>query len=353
MTSKERALRVLARQEADRIAIDFDIEPGMDIIQRVGDALGVVGEEAVLIALNVDFRNTVVYTSASIPAKPYDETRLMNAWGALIDKRYGTATGHPLAEAVTMEEADRHTYLDPDAVDYDAIERSASGQDKYCVYGGYWAPITYIAQMLLGMDRYMMLFYDDPDLLCFVLDRITDIALEVNKRIFKRLGTKMQVFFMGDDYGTQQDLLTSPEQWRTYIKPRLKRLVDFALDSGYLVQFHSCGSISELIPDFVDLGVSCMNPMQVAARGMDPQSLKSRFGDVMSFNGGIDTQDLLPFGTPEDVRQAVIKTLEIMSPGGGYILGPSQSFLPEVPTGNILAIYKAADQFIGSSRRAT
>ncbi len=335
----------MTRREADRIAVDFDIEPSADVVARVCAALGTSDKEAMLRSLGVDFRNTVVYTSASVPAKPFDEKRVKNAWGALVDRQFGTAVGHPLADTDTIEEADSHLYLDPDDVDYDAIEKAASNADDYCVYGGYWAPVTYIAQMLFGMERYMMLFYDDPELLCFVLDRITEISLEINKRIFSRLKNRMQVFFMGDDYGTQQDMLTSADLWRRYVKPRLVRLIDLARDSGYLVQFHSCGSVSALIPDFAQMGVTAMNPMQVAARGMDPATLKGKFGRMMSFNGGIDTQELLPFGTPDDVRRAVLSTLETMSPGGGYILGPSQSFLPEVPTANILAIYDAAREF--------
>jgi uroporphyrinogen decarboxylase len=349
MTPRERALRVLTRQEADRIAIDFDIAPDPSIIQRVSAALGTSDKEAMLRALHVDFRNSVVYTSAAIPPAPYDERHRINAWGALVDIQLGTAVGHPLAEAMTIAEAERYRYLDPDDVDYAAIAKAASGHDAYCVYGGYWAPITYIAQMLFGMDRYMLLLYDDPDLLGYVLDRITDISITINKRIFRLLGKKMQVFFMGDDYGTQQDLLTSADQWRSHVKPRLQRIIDVARDAGYLVQFHSCGSIAALIADFAEMGVTCLNPMQVAARGMDPVSLKTRYGSIMSFNGGIDTQDLLPFGSADAVREAVRRTLEIMSPGGGYVLGPSQSFLPEVPTENILAIYQAAEAFVRSS----
>jgi uroporphyrinogen decarboxylase len=342
MTPRERVYRAVHHQETDRVPIDFDVSPSEELFSRMKKSLRVTTNEEVLRRLNIDLRNTVVFTSAGIPPEPMDNDRVMTAWGVPYHARYGTAVEHPLGEAVTFDQIDSCSLLDPDKVDYDRMDKLAESWSGYCVYGGYWSPITYIAQNLLGMDRYMMLFYEDPELLDFLLDKITDIALTVNKRIFGRLKDKMQIFFMGDDYGTQESLLTSIDFWRRRIKPRIGRIIDLARNEGYLIQFHSCGCVAPLIPDFIELGVQILNPVQVSAKGMDLRTLKSRFGGKIAFNGGIDTQELLPFGTPEEVAEAAVSTLKTAAPGGGYVFAPSQSFLPEVPTENILALYRSA-----------
>ncbi len=342
LTPKERVYKAVHHQETDRVPIDFDVSPSEELFSRLKKTLRAGTNEEVLRHLNIDLRNTVVFTSAGIPPEPMDNDRVLTAWGVPYHARYGTAVENPLGEAVTCDQIDSYAFLDPDKVDYAGMDKLAESCGGYCVYGGYWSPVTYIAQNLVGMDRYMILFYEDPELLDFLLDKITDIALEVNKRIFSRLKDKMQIFFMGDDYGTQENLLTSLEFWRRHIKPRIKRIIDLARNEGYMIQFHSCGCVAPLIPDFIELGVQILNPVQVSAKGMDLQTLKSRFGGKIAFNGGIDTQELLPFGTPAEVAEAAESTLKTAAPGGGYVFAPSQSFLPEVPTENILALYKSA-----------
>ncbi len=345
MKPKERALRIINHQEADRVTVDFDIEPSDELLQRLKKEFSVSSKEEVLRILGVDFRNTVIYTSAGIPSSVIDDQHQLNAWGVTHHRHLGSAVGHPFKDVVSIKEVEQHGMLNPDDVDYDSLEKAALEYEGFCVYGGYWAPLTYIAQSLFGMERYMMLFYDDPELLEYVLDRITDIAIEINKRIFHRLGKSMDIYFMGDDYGTQVGLLTSKGFWLDFIKPRLKRIIDEAKNAGYLVQFHSCGSVSELIPEFIEMGVDVLNPIQVAASGMAVGGLKKQFGSRISFNGGIDTQELLPFGSKTDVRNAVHETLLAAAVNGGYIFAPSQSFLPEVPTENIVAMYNAAMEY--------
>jgi uroporphyrinogen decarboxylase len=336
-------LGVLSRTTPGDFAIDFDFEPAEELVHRLKSHYHTDDFESILDRFGVEFRNTVVFTSAAVPAVPAERGYVRNAWGVLYDKRLGDVVEHPLNRATTCAELDAYAYLDPDKVDYDRIERRAEFFNKrgsYCIYGGYWAPITYIAQQLVGMDRYMMLFYDDFDLINHLLDILVDISLEINSRIFSRLGDAMQVYFMGDDYGTQLNPMTSMDFWRTLVKPHLKKIIDHAKSRGYRIQFHSCGSVEPVIDDFVDLGVDCLNPIQVAARNMEGRYLAMRHAHHISFNGGIDTQQVLPFGTPNDVRMAVREAIDAMAVNGGYVLAPSQSFLPDIPIENIVAMYE-------------
>ncbi len=345
VSPREHALGVLARRVPGDFAIDFDFEPSLELIERMKNHYQTDDFDAILDGLGVEFRNTVVFTSAAIPSTPLTTGYVRNAWGVLYDQNLGAVVNHPLQNITTMEGMDSYNFLNPDLVDYDAIAIKAERyghKGNYCVYGGYWAPITYIAQQLVGMDRYMMLYYDDLPLIEHLLDRITDIAVEINERIFHRLGDSMQVYFIGDDYGTQLNPMTSMDFWRTLVKPRLKRIIDPAINRGYRIQFHSCGSVEPLIPDFVDLGVDAINPIQVTARNMEPSLLMERHGKSIAFNGGVDTQQLLPFGTPKEIRKAVRETIEVLSREGGYVFGPSQSFLPDIPVDNIVAMYEEA-----------
>jgi uroporphyrinogen decarboxylase len=342
-TMREHALGVLSRRTPGDFAIDFDFEPAEELVHRLKTYYRTDDLESILDRFGVEFRNTVVFTSAAIPAVPAERGYVRNAWGVLYDRRLGDVVEHPLNAVKTFADLDAYAYLDPDKVDYDRIEARAEKYNKqgtYCVYGGYWAPITYIAQQLVGMDRYMMLFYDDFDLINHLLDIIVEISLEINTRIFDRLGDAMQVYYIGDDYGTQLNPMTSMDFWRTLVKPHLKRIIDHAKNRGYAIQFHSCGSIEPLIDDFVELGVDCLNPIQVAARNMEPKYLATRHAHHITFNGGIDTQQVLPMGSPFEVRKVVRDTIEAMSVAGGYVLAPSQSFLPDIPVENIVAMYE-------------
>ena len=151
----------------------------------------------------------------------------------------------------------------------------------------------------------------------------------------------MQVFFMGDDYGTQRGLFWSPATWRRFIKPRLKKLYDLAHDRGYPVMQHSCGSVVQVLPDMIEIGLDVLQPIQVSAAGMDPAALKEQFGDRLAFMGAVDAQRVMAFGSPDDVREEVRNRIEILAPGGGYILSTSQGITPEIPVENIRAMLNA------------
>ncbi|MFZ4696004.1 MAG: uroporphyrinogen decarboxylase family protein, partial [Verrucomicrobiia bacterium] len=125
-----------------------------------------------------------------------------------------------------------------------------------------------------------------------------------------------------------------------YVAPRLRRLVDMAHAHGVKVMFHSCGAIIPLIDDIIAVGVDVLDPLQVTAQGMDPATIKTRFGDRLCLHGAIDTQYLLPHGSPDDVRQTVREMMDVLGRGGGYILSPSHVLQTDVPTANILALYE-------------
>jgi uroporphyrinogen decarboxylase len=147
----------------------------------------------------------------------------------------------------------------------------------------------------------------------------------------------------GDDVGGQRSMIINPDLWRTMVRPYLAAIFEVAKKCGLLVAYHSCGTIRPIIPDLIDMGLDVLNPIQPNCPGMDPRELKREYGDRLAFMGGVDTQELLPRGSAEEVYADTCSLLEVMTGGGGgYILAASHAVPPETPLENIFALYRAA-----------
>ena len=147
----------------------------------------------------------------------------------------------------------------------------------------------------------------------------------------------------GDDVGGQKGMIMSPQCWRSMIRPQLARIFSVGKSRGLWVAYHCCGSIRPIIPDLIEMGLNVLNPIQSNCPGMDPLELKKEFGTVLSFMGGVDTQDLLPNGSAEEVFRYTSRLVEGMTAdGGGYILAASHAVPPETSMENIFAMYRAA-----------
>jgi uroporphyrinogen decarboxylase len=137
----------------------------------------------------------------------------------------------------------------------------------------------------------------------------------------------------------------SRKLWKKFFAPHLERLWKLAKSYGLKVQLHSCGSVRELIPDLLEMGLDILDPIQVRAQGMNPAELKKDYGHRLSFHGSMDTQETLPFGSELDVKNEVLERLRTMAPGGGFILSPSQHLLTEIPLRNIITMYETAYEY--------
>jgi uroporphyrinogen decarboxylase len=159
-----------------------------------------------------------------------------------------------------------------------------------------------------------------------------------------RLRDVIDVMSLADDYGTQASQLISPNMYRRLLKPRYAVLLAEMrrLAPEVITFFHSCGNVRPLIPDFIELGVDILNPIHIRAAGMEPAALKRDFGrDLVFWGGGVDTQGVLPHGTPVEVRDDVRRNLEALAPGGGYVFNTVHNIQPDVPPANIMAMYRA------------
>ncbi len=176
-----------------------------------------------------------------------------------------------------------------------------------------------------------------------VFRRQCEIGIEDLERTHEELGEAIDVVFItGTDFGTQQGPFISPDDYRDLYKPFHERVNNWIHDNTTWKTFiHSCGGVEPLIDEFIDAGFDILNPVQCSAEGMDPEHLKEKFGDRVTFWGGaIDTQKTLPFGTPEEVREQVKRRVDIFAPGGGFVFNAIHNIQARTPPENLEALFR-------------
>lgn len=203
------------------------------------------------------------------------------------------------------------------------------------------------SQFLFGMENAYAYMAGEKAKFAGFLDRLTELHLEFLSKVLPALRGHVDVLVLGDDLGMQRGPQISPRMYRELFLPRHRKIYGYAKKlSGAHIFLHSCGGIYELIPALIEAGVEILNPMQTSARNMEPERLKQEFGrDVTFWGGGCDTHRVLPFGTPQQVRDDVRRRLEILMPGGGYVWNQVHNIMADIPPANIEAMLEAAWEF--------
>ncbi len=206
---------------------------------------------------------------------------------------------------------------------------------------------TEAGQNIRGFDTFLMDMAARPDWAEALMDRLLESHLEELPRFAKAVGEYVQIVQLGDDLGTQQGPLMSPAMHERMVLPKRKILYGAIKERmGLPIFLHSCGGIYQLIPQLIEAGVDILNPVQTTAKGMDPARLKREFGDRITFwGGGVDTQTVLAFGTPEQVREQVHERIRIFGPGGGFVFNHIHNVQANVPPENVVAMFDAAYEF--------
>ena len=225
-------------------------------------------------------------------------------------------------------------------------DEAASYGGEYAILGGDWSPFWHDLIDLLGMETMYLKMYDQPELIDAIIQHTVDYYAAVSQRIFDAAAEVIDIFFIGNDLGSQRGPLLSEPMFRRFLLPHFNRLVDLGHDYGLKVMMHCCGGFYDLIPGLIEIGMDGLHAIQPSCSGMDLARLKTEFGEQILFNGAIDSHHVLIKGTPESVRQDTRQVLEIMMPGGGYVAGASHdSILEETPLENVLAMFDAIQEF--------
>lgn len=259
---------------------------------------------------------------------------------------YGQPLNHPLANA-TLKEIHDYPWPNPEWMDVSKIKAQAEAyQGEYAILGGDWSPFWHDAIDLLGMENLYMKMYDQPELVDAVMRHMVDYYAAVSWQIFDAAGDVIDIFFIGNDFGSQNGPLLGAGLFNRFILPHLKRLIDLGHAYGLKVQLHCCGGFAALIPQMIEAGLDGLHAVQPSCYGMNLAKLKANFGDKILFNGAIDSHHVLIEGTPETVCLKTREVLDIMMPSGGYVAGASHdTILEETPLENVLAMFDAIEEF--------
>lgn len=335
MTGKERISRILKRQKVDRSGFWMG-NPHADALKIYLSAFQVETLEE----LSAKLRNDLVWINGEEAvwrsALPY-----LDPLGG--KKRCSLNQDGIFADCEDVHEVDTAYWPNASNFDFDSLQSrfAIAKAQQVAVFSGMWSPFWHQLTDYFGMENCFVKMYSDPEVVTAVAEHLCDFHLQANRIFFDRYADDIDVFFFGNDLGSQIDTLISPEMFQKFVLPYVKKLIDLAKSYGLKVAFHSCGSIIRFIPSLIDAGVDILHPVQARAAHMDAVNLKSRFGESVVFMGGLDTQDILPFGNCESVREEVRRLRGIF--GNNFILSPShEALLKNVSPENVLAMAKEA-----------
>jgi len=229
-------------------------------------------------------------------------------------------------------------------LDRDEARRRAKSVDKeYARVGLMWSCHFQNACAAFGMEKALMIMMTNPEMYKAVIERITEFYLKANELFYESTKGYLDAVLIGNDFGGQQNLMISPKTIREFVFPGTKKLIDQAKSYGLSVIHHSCGSIFPIIEDLIQLGVDVIHPIQALAKDMDAPNLKRHFGSRIAFCGGVDAQQLLVNGTPDQVARKVHELKEIFPTG--LVISPShEAILADIPPANIKALFEAVKQ---------
>lgn len=346
MTSRERVLTAAHRQTPDRIPRHIQMETYVaevmskhygthDLVTTVRGDIHYVGTQPT--RLSNDY--SCYYTRPGVTWDEWGRGRIWDSLGQYAEYLY------PLEKAETLDEILAYPWPDLDApyrwagLEAKVNELHARG---YAVCGGLAETVFEIAWQLRSMDRLFQDITEQDEKAVVLMDHITDRRAAV-ARAYALAGVDM--IQLGDDVAMQQSLLMSRKMWRQWFRPRLQRVVQAAREVNpyILIEYHSDGKINDLVGDLIEVGVDVLNPVQPEC--VDHAWIKAEYGSRISFSGGLGVQSVLPFGTPDEVREHTRKAIQTLGAGGGFIVGPSHVLERDVPLENILSMLRAIDEF--------
>lgn len=366
--SKERVLKAITHQNTDRVPCDYiatpevdrklrdyfgfrknegiEVEEGVDRWNRErGEAV-----EEVLKKLGVDIR--AVNPAGCAFVEKFPDGSWKDIWGVTyrnISNEFGVyaeSISLPLAELKCFDDVKNYPWPSPDWYDYTSVYEQCEYYGDYAIKaGGPGVPdlINGVSRGR-GMEQVMMDIASEDPVGLATLDRRFAFYHEFARRTLEAAKGKVDIYWIGDDYGTQRGLLMNPNTWRRIFKPYLKEMINLIHGFNAKAMLHSCGSTVLIWDDFVELGLDIYQTIQERATGMNPEFLKSRYGDKISLHGAIDSQGFLQAACPDEVKKVVRERINRLGRDGGYICASSHNLQPDIPVENIITMYQAINE---------
>lgn len=372
-SGRQRIMDAIEHREPDRVPVDFGSsmvtsihEEGYNNLKKYlnigtdcktmiarGRSLVAVVDPDVQDRLNVDARMLIVNGPDGWEVEEVRDS-VVDEWGIEWERPEGfnnyEIKKSPLWGNISVDDVRNMKWPDASAAKFmeglrDRAKALRNSTDK-AIVANLAMQIHTQSYFLRGFSEYLMDLVLNQKLIEAIMDRVLEIFVERAGNIMSEIGEFVDIVYVADDLGAQNGPLFSPLVYRKILKPRQKKLFEaIKRKSDVKILYHTCGAVVEFIDDLAEIGVDILNPVQTSAGGMDPKVLKSRFGDKVCFWGGIDTQNVLPFGKPEDVRDEVKKRIEEFASGGGYVVAAIHNIRPEVSPENVVAMIEAVHEF--------
>lgn len=374
MTSRERVLAALEHRTPDRLPMDLGSarftgivlgayeklrsylgfgEPG-PIIERMQQLVQV--DERILRFLEVDVRAFAQGNPDRNGPVDLGENRYRDEWGVTRIKppgsHYYDLEISPLAGPITVADIARYPWPDPaDPGIFRGLRQQAEQlrQTGYAVMYNARFNIVHTTQYLRGFEHWFVDLGSDHRLFTALMQAVTEVLVELNHRALAEVGDLIDIVAFGDDIGMQDRPVCSLENYRKLIRPFQEKVVEtIRAHTRAKILYHTCGSVYRYIEDFIAIGIDALNPVQVRAKDMQPERLKREFGSRIAFWGGLDSQRILPFGTPAEVAAEVKRLFQFMGEQGGWVLAAVHNIQPDVPPENICAMFEAGKSCVYS-----
>lgn len=347
MKSRERALTAISHTQPDRVPIQYYGTPEVDAALKKH-----FGGRDILEVLEVDFCFVAPkFTGTLKTPEPGSEADAYDIWGVGFKRfahgsggAYNEACDLVLARLETMEDVENYPWPSPDDYDFSALAHEIRQKREFALMlGGAGMPdIINGVGRGRGMERVLMDIALGDEVGLAIIDRRVEFWLEHARRGLEAGGGEIDILFLGEDLATQKGLTVSPEMFDAFFRPRLQKFIDLAHAHGAKCWLHCCGASRPLHPRFIEMGIDVLDSVQPEPAGMVAEELKAESGDRLTFCGLISTQRTLPHGTVEDCRRHARHTIDVMTPGGGYIFAPAHQIQPDTPLENTLAVFEEA-----------
>ena len=377
MSRRDDFQRILSHQQPSGLIVDLGGCPQAsiegDLDRKLMEHLGIPAQhetrisafaetrlldERLLQALDVDTRAVggIIRPKKSL-YQPISQQEYIDEWGLRYryNGMYWDAVNTPLKDA-TIEDLRRYPFPDPDTIDdtvlnaYAARAKQLYDETDYIVCANH--PVYGVFELgcwLCGFEDFLCRLLIEPEFIHLFFERVLEYQLRIIKPYYQALGAYTHYTTSGDDFATQRAPFISKDLFAEMIKPYFKeriRVTKQYTKAAFL--HHSCGSVYSLVDELIDSGVDILNPIQPKAQDMEPGRLKREFGSRIVFHGGVDTQELLPFATTQQVRDSIRETIEIMNRDGGYIFAAAHNLQPDVNIDNLLTMFEVANSYKSS-----
>ena len=346
MTGRERVMDSLAGKETDRPP--FWLRFDHFYRERVAKTKNIEPEKL------IDYYgcDAAQVTVAYKPRPRISENEYLDLYGNRITTVHydgftdAAVTGPALAEINDANEVTEKHFPDENDVDVPRCAEAAKSarETGRAVYGGMWASMFTGTRNMLGEVRYLTSMYENPRLIKKVIELFTDSCLKINKAYMDACGDYIDIYYFGSDFATQNSLFISPEMFKEFFAPHMKRVAAQAKSYRKPVMYHCCGTVVKLLDMFIECGVEIIDPVQVSALGMSVGEVAAKYKGRVAFHGGVSSQVTFTTGTPEMIREETVRAIKTLGPSR-FIVAPDHELIGDVPVENIDAFVDAVKNY--------